>query len=54
MSNYAPDTQIIIDFDKWCSTCKHKEKASIDYPCDECLSHPTSWNSERPVFFDEE
>ena len=47
------DTQMIIDFDKWCPLCKYKGRASIDYPCDSCLEHPTAWNSERPVLFQE-
>lgn len=51
MQGFAPDTTIIINFDKWCPTCKWKERSSIDYPCDECIDHPVSFNSERPVFY---
>lgn len=53
MSSFT-DTEIIVDFDKWCPKCKHKDINSTDMPCDECLSHPVSFNSERPVNFEEE
>lgn len=53
MSSFT-DTEIIVDFDKWCPMCKYKDIKSTDMPCDECLSHPVSFNSERPVNFEEE
>jgi len=48
------DTQIIIEFEHFCHRCKYKKCKPHRYPCDECMSHPVSWNSARPVFFDEE
>lgn len=53
MDTYCPDTQIIIDFDKYCPRCKYKSRAAIDYPCDSCMEHPVPWNSEKPVFFED-
>lgn len=42
------DNEKIVEFDKWCSTCKHKDKKEHESPCDECLSVPARMNSHKP------
>lgn len=36
-------------FDKYCETCKHREKAEADDPCDECLAEPVNVYSHKPI-----
>lgn len=39
----------IVDFNKYCKTCKHNKKMEYEDPCDECLDCPTNEDSTRPV-----
>lgn len=43
----------IVDFHKYCKTCKHSKKKDIEEPCDECLDNPTNKNTSRPVNWEE-
>ena len=39
----------IVNFEKYCETCKHKDlKETLD-PCQECLEHPVNTHTEVPV-----
>ena len=44
----------IVDFDKYCPTCKHKEVKDKEgeEPCEECLSSPTNLDSHKPVKYE--
>ena len=44
---------ILVDFDEFCPTCKHNKLTDTDYPCDECLEHPTNQESHKPVKYEE-
>lgn len=44
---------IFVDFDAFCPSCKYVERASIDYPCDDCLDHPVNQQSRKPVYYEE-
>ena len=42
----------IIEFDKYCDTCEHKDLDEIFDPCHECLSNPTCVNSHKPLKYE--
>ena len=44
----------IVEFDKYCSTCEHKDISEQEYPCNECLSNPTNTYSRKPVNYKKE
>ena len=41
----------IVEFDKWCSKCKHYELSESEEPCFHCLENPVNSYSHRPVRF---
>lgn len=43
----------IVDFEKYCETCKHKKLKEILDPCNECLDNPINEDSEKPVCWEE-
>lgn len=43
----------IVDFEKHCKTCKHKDKKEEEYPCCECLDNPVNEYSRWPVKYEE-
>lgn len=38
----------IVDFERYCKTCKHEKRPETDYPCFVCLSIPVRMNSRKP------
>lgn len=43
----------IVDFDKYCKMCKHKDLEESEYPCHDCLNNPTNEHSRKPIKFEE-
>ena len=43
----------LVDFGKYCKTCKHKGIKEFEDPCNECLDEPANVNSERPIKYEE-
>lgn len=43
----------IVEFELYCSKCKHYDSSDADDPCDYCLSVPARENSRRPIKYDE-
>lgn len=41
--------QKIIDFDKWCTTCKYKDILAEEDPCNECLTCPARFENSAPL-----
>lgn len=41
-----------VDFTTYCVQCKHRDCKDDDEPCNECLSHPTNYESMKPVKFE--
>ena len=39
----------IVEFELYCSKCKHYDSSDADDPCDYCLSVPARENSRRPI-----
>ena len=46
-------TTHIVEFDKWCSKCKHHKLDETKEPCNECLDNPENVNSKKPTLFEE-
>lgn len=46
----------IVDFEKWCATCKFKDCSEWDYdqPCHECIDEPINYDSTKPTLWEEE
>ena len=43
----------IVDFDKYCETCKHSYVDEWEDPCNECLHNPVKEDSRKPVNYTE-
>ena len=43
----------IVEFELYCSKCKHYNSSDADDPCDYCLSIPARENSRRPIKYEE-
>jgi len=43
-----------VEFNKYCSKCKNKDKSSTAEPCNECLSVPAREGTVKPVKFKED
>lgn len=43
----------IVEFELYCSKCKHYDSSDADDPCDYCLSIPARENSRRPIKYEE-
>ena len=41
-----------VRFDKYCETCKHKNKNEKEDPCNECLEYGYNTESEKPVNYE--
>lgn len=48
------DGKKIVEFDKYCKTCLHKDKKETEDPCYECLMEGENVNSHKPVRWEED
>lgn len=46
------DHEMIVEFDKYCSTCLHEKNEETEAPCDECLEHPVNWETNKPFCYE--
>lgn len=44
----------IVEYEKWCNTCKFRNKNEDEEPCDMCLSEPVKEDGKRPVYYVED
>lgn len=44
----------IVEFHKFCETCKHKDVDEVKDPCCECLDNPAMVDSHKPMHYEEE
>ena len=44
---------LLVDFNKYCETCKHKGVAEPEDPCNECLENPMNLFSHKPIKWEE-
>lgn len=49
-----PDTEMLVDFHKWCKECKYRYRKEIKDPCNECLVEASRFNTTKPVYFEED
>lgn len=38
----------LVEFDKWCESCKHKNRKDTEEPCDSCIEVPARPDSRKP------
>ena len=43
----------LVEFDKYCTCCKHKRVSQCEEPCNTCLTNPVNEDSHKPVMFEE-
>lgn len=43
-----------VRFDIYCAKCKYRNLPETDDPCDECMSEPMVWGSEKPCMYSED
>lgn len=43
----------IVEFDKHCQNCVHRDLPETEDPCNECLTEPVNEYSHRPVKYKE-
>lgn len=43
----------LVEFYKYCSTCKHADLPEEDDPCNECLTIPARESSHKPEKYEE-
>ena len=43
----------IVEFDKYCKTCAHKDVKEQDEPCCDCLAETVNLNSHKPVKYEQ-
>ena len=41
----------IVEFDKYCETCEHKDSKEYLDPCHTCLMQPTNVHSRKPICY---
>lgn len=51
--NLSKTMEKIVEFELYCSKCKHYDSSDTDDPCDYCLSVPARENSRRPIKYEE-
>lgn len=43
----------IVEFWKWCESCKNRKTPENEEPCHSCLNEPGNLNSHKPVNYSE-
>lgn len=43
----------MVEFNKYCETCEHKDLEESKDPCHKCLSNPTNVGSIKPICYKE-
>ena len=44
----------IVDFEKYCKTCRYYETNETEDPCNECLTEPVREDSRKPAKYSED
>ena len=47
------EKEFMVDFEKYCKTCKHEKLKENCDPCNDCLDYAVNTNSEKPVHYEE-
>ena len=43
----------MVEYHKYCETCKHKGLKENEEPCAECLDNPLNMYTDKPIKFEE-
>lgn len=43
----------LVEYERFCTKCKHEAVDANEEPCEECLSNPVNLHSHKPVKFEE-
>lgn len=43
----------IVDYEKYCPTCAHRDLDEAKDPCHDCLQHPVNDDSRKPFYWKE-
>lgn len=43
----------IVDFKKYCETCKYKDLDEVKDPCNDCLDNPANEDSHKPLYWEQ-
>lgn len=43
------DVMHLVEFDKYCDSCEHKDTKCTEDPCDECLGSPARQYLKQPI-----
>lgn len=44
----------LVEYEKYCNTCKHKDSPDTEDPCDSCLLECAVEDSHKPVNYEKE
>lgn len=44
----------LVDYEKYCKTCEHRDLEEKYDPCNECLSNPVMTNTSKPLCYKED
>ncbi len=47
------DNLVMVDFEKYCKTCKYEKLAESVDPCNECLEVPMNEATDKPYMWEE-
>ena len=47
-------SQHIVEYEKWCKTCKFGKQDEEAHPCYLCLDEPVNIDSHKPVYYVED
>lgn len=46
------ETEMIVEFEKWCPKCKYEKRKETAMPCFACLDEPVNTNTTKPICFE--
>lgn len=50
---FMQDIEHIVDFYKYCESCRHYDKQDFEDPCNECLTNTINLYSRKPVNYEQ-
>ena len=46
------ETDMIVEYEKWCPLCKYEKVSEYVMPCFACLDEPINTNTTKPIRFE--
>ena len=44
----------MVDYDKFCKSCKHRKLKGHYDPCNDCLDNPANTNTNKPMYYEKD